>query len=53
MAGTEQPDGLAEEVVKDLELQPDQAKEIKGGIKDPKPILRMDADAAAAGPPPS
>jgi hypothetical protein len=42
MAETErQPDTIAEEAAKDLELQPDQAKDVKGGIREPRPILEQ------------
>jgi hypothetical protein len=40
MAETErQPDLISEEAVKDLELKPEQAKDVKGGLKDPRPIV--------------
>jgi hypothetical protein len=50
MSETErQPDTIAEEAAKDLELQPDQAKDVKGGIREPRPILEQ-LDAPPAGP---
>jgi hypothetical protein len=50
MAETEQrPDRMVEEAAEDLELQPDQAINIKGGLRVPRPILEQ-LDESPPGP---